>query len=149
MSSPNAQAAWGILTANMSHADQQQLQSVLEYMHERASDPSGYVGEGGIPALINRQSPAVRKALGQISELMETPRNRPFMEKWSEHQNADAMGLDPQTSVTIKQALDTSDVISGTIDRLGGSDATVLPPEEPSTRDVMSAAFDKFSGEQP
>jgi hypothetical protein len=146
----SAAEAWSILTSNMSPADQQQLQQVLEYMHERAGDPNGYVAEGGIPALINRQSPAVRNALGQISEAMETPRNRPFTPKWSEAQNADALGLDPQTSVTIKQALDTSDVLAGTIERLGGSDAdhaAELNSPELSRQEQIAAAFDLHSQE--
>jgi hypothetical protein len=140
----SADAFWATMTRDMSPQDQQQLADVLTYMHERASDPSGYVGEGGIPALINRQSPAVRNALSHISEAMETPRNRPFMEKWSEAQNAHAMGLDPDTSTTIKSALDTSDVLQGTIDRLGGSDAdhaAQLDSPELSRREAIAAAF--------
>jgi hypothetical protein len=147
---PNAMQAWSVLTSNMSQQDQQQLQDVLTYMHERASDPSGYVGEGSIPALINRQLPAVRNALAHISEAMETPRPRPFMEKFSEAQNADALGLDPQSSVTIKQALDTSDVLAGVIDRMGGSDADNadrLDSPELSRQEQIAAAFDLHSQE--
>jgi hypothetical protein len=141
---------WAALTRGMSPADVNQLQQVLEYMHERASDPSGYVGEGGIPALINRQSPAVRAALGHISEVMETTRNRPFTEKWSEAKNAYEMGLDPHTSTTIKQAMDTSDVLQGTIDRLGGSDAqhaAELDAPELSRSEQIAAAFDLHTQE--
>lgn len=136
-----------LLLAGMTPDEQAQTQHLLQYLHEKATSPSGHMAEGSVSALLNRQSPAVRNAFARFNEAMETPRIRPFDEKWSEADYAEAAGLDPATSTQIKAAIDTSEVLNRTIDRLGGSDAT--RPDEPlSTRDVISAAIDFHGAEQ-
>ncbi len=82
--------------------------------------------------------PAVRNAFSQISELLETPRMEPFIDKWSEAQNASAMGLDPDAAVQVKAALDGSEVASRLQGRMG-TDAD-RPDEPPSMRDQIEAA---------
>ena len=139
-----------LILSKLNPSEQQQLMDAITYLGEKARDPSGYLAEGSVASFINRQPPAVRNAIAHISEAMETPRGRPFLEKWSEHQNAQAFGFDPDAAVTIKSALDTSDVLQGTIDRLGGSDAdhaAELDTPELSRQEQIAAAFDLHSQE--
>jgi hypothetical protein len=127
-------------------AEFKQLIDLSDYLGEKAnpSNPSGHLPEGSISNLLNRQSPATRKAFNMLSEIIETPREMPFQPKQSEGEILDSLGFDAASGTAIKAALDTSHVLAETIDRLGGSDGS--RPDEPLTRrDIVAAAFDQHS----
>ena len=136
---PMSQSFIDQLTRGLSPEDRNQLEDVIDYLGSHAAPgASGRMAEGSVAALLNKQSPAVRNAFSQISELLETPRMEPFIDKWSEAQNASAMGLDPDAAVQVKAALDGSEVASRLQGRMG-TDAD-RPDEPPSMRDQIEAA---------
>jgi hypothetical protein len=140
-------AAQELLLSKLSPADQVALGETLDYLQELARRPSGYTPEGSVAAVLNKQSPAVRGAIAAISGVMETPRNRPFQEKWDEHTNAEALGLaDPEAAVHIKSALDGQEVMQSLQARLG-TDADTPTNDAPITnREALEAAFDFHEG---
>lgn len=132
---------------SLSPPEREQLAQVLEYLGEKAGpgNPSGYMGEGSIAALFNRQSPRIQVALKAIDMFAETPRFEPFQPKRSEAERFHELGLDPETSVTIKAALDAQHVASELQSRMG-NDADQPDTSEPSTRELLSAAADFYEG---
>ena len=132
---------WSKLENTMTGAEQRELLQTMNYLTEVAYRPDGRSPEGSAAAIINKQSPAVRQAFAVISEVLETPRTRPFTEKWTEGQNAEEMGLHPETTTHIKSALDGQYVAHQLQERMG-TDADTPTSNEPDTRDILSAAYD-------
>jgi len=129
-----------MLLGNMSPADSLAFEQTIEYFREVANRPDGSSPEGSVAGIINRQSPTVRNALYAISETLDNPRPAPFLDKWSEHQNATAMGFDqPDAAVAVKSAIDGMEVATALQARLGIDQ----PSDEPLTmREQVSAAAD-------
>lgn len=131
-----------MLLGQMSAEDRLAFEQTITYLAEVANRPNGASAEGSVAGIINRQSPAVRNALYAVSETMDTPRTRPFQEKWDERQNAQEMGFDdPGAAVAVKSAIDGHEVMAGLQHRMG-TDAD-LPSNEPLTmREQVAAAVD-------
>lgn len=116
---------------------------LLHYLGDAARNPSGWTPEGSIPAIVNKQSAEVRQAFENVRAVMTEPRHAPFQEKWSESDYAERLGMDPHAATTCLAALDGCDVVTRLQDRMGND--SDLPTPEPTTRDVMSAAYDLHS----
>ena len=119
------QSAIDLVANTLTPDEQAQFADLLEYIQEFAgAGGSGQIPEGSIGQLLNGQPPAIRKAFGMMSEIMETPRHKPFEEKWSEADWAEAGGLDPTTATNVKAALDGQYVMAGLQKK--------MPPDAPS-----------------
>lgn len=128
----------------------QQFMQLLDYLHEKALAPDGTpLAEGSVAQLLNGQTPEVRRALAAVSQFVEDKRYEPYAPKHSESDRFQQLGLDPDAGVTIKAALDSLDVNSRVIDRLGGDDST-RPPEPLTLRDMVAASVEQHEhiGEQ-
>lgn len=137
-----------IIFDSLSPPEREQFSDLLIYLGEKATDgKGGYMAEGSVAALLNRQSPRIQAAFKAIDQFAETPRFEPFQPKLTEAERFDDLGLDAQAGVTIKSALDTMYVADELQNRMGNDSR--LPAEPPTTRDIMSAAYDHLSqGEQ-
>ena len=139
-----------ILDAAVDHLNLEELQEFADasdYLKEKAgsNNPSGHIAEGSIGRLMNSLSPRVKAAFQNISRTIESPRHRPFHEKFSETDQLVSMGFGHEAQM-VKDVLDVEEV-AGRIQQDLGTDADL--PEQPLTmRDNISAAFDAHSGEQ-
>lgn len=130
-----------IILNSLSPPEREQFMDILYYLNEKATDgKGGYMAEGSVAALLNKQSPRIQAAFKAIDQFAETPRFEPFQEKRSEAERFDELGLDAGAGLTIKAALDTMYVADELQNRMGGDKD--LPAEPPSMKDVMSAAYD-------
>jgi hypothetical protein len=133
-----------MILASLDPGERAQFADLLDYLAEKASpsNPSGYIAEGSVQGLLNKQSPRIQQAFKAIDQFAETPRFAPYTQKQSEAERFDELGLDPASACTIKQALDANYVLSSLQDRMGTS-----TPDEPITlRDQLSAAADYHQG---
>ena len=145
-----SQAGIDTLVGHLTPDERRQVDDVLAYMTEKAGsdNPSGYLAEGSVASLLNKQPPRVREVFARFHGAAQTPRTMPFAEKWGERDYAEAAGLDPDVSETVLAALDGQEVTSRVIDRLGGSDAD-HPSDEPlTTKEILSAAYDLHEGSE-
>ncbi len=116
---------------------------LLHYLGDATRNPSGWTPEGSIPAIVNKQSPEVREAFSNLRTVISEPRHAPFQEKWTERQYAERLGMDPDATETCLAALDGAEVAVRLQERMG--DDSDRPVEEPSARDILSAAYDHIS----
>ena len=140
-----------VLNALLMGLNQEQvteLQQLLVYLGEKAGpdNPSGYLPEGSIASVINRASPAVRQKIAMLSDIVETPRHKPFEEKFSEADWFHRLGADVPSALNVKAALDGQEV-AGKLQQRMGTDAS-LPQRELSRRELVEAAFNKHMGEE-
>ena len=137
-------SAIALLLKGLNADEVRELVSIADYLHEKANSQDGYMPEGSVASLLNGASPKVREKFLHLSEALETPRFAPFQPERSEAERAEEFGLDPNTTVTIKAAIDGQHVAHGLQKRMG-TDAQ-LPRTPPSMTDLLSAAYDKHSG---
>ena len=135
-----ANARQQVIINSLSPPERLQLADLLEYLGEKATDNrGGYMPEGSVASLLNKQTPRIQAAIKAIDMFAETPRFAPFEPKLGEAERFVELGFDPQASVTIKAALDCQYVQGALEERLGRDEPDDSPP---TTREVMSEAFD-------
>jgi len=139
-----SQEGINLLVGHLTPDERRQVDDVLAYMSEKAGpgNPNGYLAEGSIASLLNKQPPRIRQVFALFQDAAQTPRTMPFTEKWGERDYSEAAGLDPDVSETVLAALDGQEVTSRVIDRLGGSDADHPSNEPLTTKEILSAAYD-------
>ena len=135
-----------VLNALLMGLNQEQvteLQQLLVYLGEKAGpeNPSGHLPEGSVAALLNRASPAVRQKIAMLSDIVETPRHKPFESKLSEADWFERLGADVPAALNVKSALDGQEV-AGKLQSRMGTDAS-LPPKELTMRELLTAAVEK------
>jgi hypothetical protein len=123
--------------------ERQQVYDMLAYLKEAAT--RGRIPEGTVQNLLNKQSANVREVFSTFDKLLETPRIAPFDPKLSAEDHIELLGMDKDSTLTIKRGLDDAYIASELTDRLGGSDAT-RDPEPITMRDQLGAAVDLHSG---
>ena len=131
------------LLMGLSQDEATELQQLMVYLAEKAGpgNPSGHIPEGSIASLINRASPKVRQKMAMISDIVETPRHKPFEDKFSEAEWFSRLGADVPSSLNVKAALDGQAVAGGLQQRMG-TDAD--RPQQPLTmRELIQAAVEK------
>lgn len=130
-----------IILNSLSPPERAQFMDLLDYLNEKATDgKGGYMAEGSVAALLNKQPPRIQAAFKAIDQFAETSRFEPFQPKLSEAERFDELGLDAEAGLTIKAALDTMHVANGLQSRLGTDKD--LATEPLSMRDHIDAAFD-------
>ena len=135
-----------IILNSLSPPEREQFMDLLAYLNEKATDgKGGYMAEGSVAQLLNKQSPRIQAAFKAIDQFAETPRFEPFQPKLSEAERFDELGLDAESGLTIKAALDTMAVSHGLQSRLGTDKD--LPDTPPTMRDVMASAYDALQGD--
>ena len=138
--------ALNALLSGLTQDQATELQQLLVYLGEKAGpgNPSGEMPEGSVASVINKASPAVRQRMAMLSELIETPRTKPFEEPFSEAEWLRRLGADVPSGLAVKSALDTQEVMHG-LQKSMGTDSQ-LPKQPPSMADLLSAAYDKHQG---
>ena len=134
------------LLMGLSQEEATELQQLLTYLGQKAGpdNPTGFLAEGSVASVINRASPAVRQKMAMISDIVETPRHKPFEEKFSEAEWFRRLGADVPASLAVKGALDGQEVMSKLQQKMG-TDAD-MPQKPLSDREILSAAYDKHTG---
>ncbi len=127
--------------------ERQELQDAIDYMAEHAHTGTP---EGSIARVVNGLSPNVRAKFELVSEMLETPRMRPFDPKMGNDEYAEALGADPQTLANVKNRLDSAAVVQG-LQRRMETDASLAygQPEQPlSLKEQLAAALEAHGSEQ-
>lgn len=119
--------------------EQQEFMDVLNYLSERLEFNGGQLPEGNVGALLNSLSPNVRQRFAAMSNVMETPRTRPFERKYSEAERADQFDLEPEDALTVKAALDGLEVSGRLQQRMGVDQPSNAPP---TRRESIAAALE-------
>lgn len=139
------------LLSALSPEEQTELVQFVQYVTGHAQDGTA-PAEGSVGAVINRLSPAVRQTIGLLSEMMETPRTRPFQSKLSPEQNAASLGLDPAIANQVKGRLDREYVEAGVAERMSTpaerESAAQAAAQPPSLRELIAAAMRTQQGGQ-
>ena len=138
------------LLAGLNQDQATELQQLLIYLAEKASDgnPSGQMPEGSVASVINKASPAVRQKIAMISDIVETPRHKPFEQPFSEADWFDRLGFDVPASLKLKAAMDGQEVAHGVLERMGGGDSKLPQSKEPSLRELLQSAYESHGGAQ-
>ena len=134
------------LVEDLNPQERQELVDAIDYLAEHARTG---MPEGSVARVINGLSPTVRAKFELVSEMLETPRMRPFDPKMGNDEYADAFGADPRTLERIKQRMDAGDVAAG-LQRRMGTDASLAygQPDKPlSLREQLAAAHKIHGGE--
>ena len=131
------------LLAGLSQEEATELQQLLVYLGEKAGpgNPTGHLPEGSVASVINRASPAVRQKMAMINDIVETPRHKPFEEKFSEAEWFRRLGADVPASLNVKGALDGQEVMSKLQQKMGTD--SDMPKKELSDREIIEAAMAK------
>ena len=104
--------------------ERQELVDAIDYMseHSQSGQP---LPELTVSRLINQLSPNVRQRFELVSQMLETPRMRPFDPKLGNDEYAEALGADPQTLANVKRGMD-DDAIAAGLQRRMGTDAQMI-----------------------
>jgi len=130
------------LTKDLTPAEMGQLNHIVQVFQALSEQQGDSQSKIGGLSLIQAASPAVQNVISTLLQAIDTPRNAPFEQKYSEQDHLENLFEDPKAAGTIKQALDSEMTTVGLLRRMGGQQPKSTSNDTSGRRAALSKAYD-------